>query len=69
MGSASATELEDALRRRLEPLLAMYPAAIAEVRALRDPELKALEDRLVEACAYVASVVAQLQLHRPLPLE
>jgi hypothetical protein len=60
-------EVEDGLRRRFEPLLRMYPVAIAELRSAADPALEPLERELCTLSCYVAGVVAQL--NRQLPLE
>jgi hypothetical protein len=49
---------ESELRTRLEPLLEMYPIAIAELRRAGDPGLKSLEDELVELERDVAATVA-----------
>jgi hypothetical protein len=55
---ASARFSETELRTRLEPLLEMYPIAIAELRRAGDPGLKSLEDELVELERDVAATVA-----------
>jgi hypothetical protein len=62
---ATWTLQDDAMRRRLEPLLRMYPVALAEVRATADPALEPLEKELVETSRYVAGVVAQLNRQLP----
>ena len=46
------------LRTRLEPLLEMYPIAIAELRRAGDPGLKSLEDELVELERDIAATLA-----------
>lgn len=66
MSTGSAVDMQDGLRRRLEPLLRMYPAAIADIRASGDPALQPLEDDLVKLSRYVAGVVAQLNGELPL---
>ena len=66
MPTRSGVDIEDGVRRRLEPLLRMYPAAIADIRASGDRALRPLEDDLVKLSRYVAGVVAQLNGQLPL---
>ena len=66
MATEEWTSSERELRKQLEPLLDMFPVAIAEVRAMDDARVKKLEAELVEMQRYVAAAVAQL--HRSLPL-
>jgi hypothetical protein len=63
---ASADVQDDGLRRRLEPLLRMYPVAIEEIRATGDPALEPLDRELVTTSRYVAGVVAQLNGRPPI---
>jgi len=59
-------DIENDLRRRLEPLLDMYPVGIAELQAFNDPNTKQLESELRDLHRFVAAATAQLSA--PLPL-
>lgn len=61
-----STDLQDGLRRRLEPLLPMYPVAIKAIRDSGDRALEPLDRELVKTSLYVAGVVAQLNGRPPL---